>query len=1415
MPSMGVTGLWQILQPCARPIKIETLNRKRLAVDASIWIYQFLKAVRDKEGNALRNSHVVGFFRRICKLLFFGIKPVFVFDGGAPALKRQTIMGRKRRREGRREDAVRTAGKLLAVQMQRRAEQEQEAQRRRVESGRARARGEGEGAVEEEEEAVAEEGLVYVDELQMSAQERQQNRRFRKKDAYHLPELDVGLHEMGGPNDPRVMSLEELEQYARQFDTGEGIDVYDFSKIDYDSPFFQSLPASDRYNILNAARLRSRLRMGHSKEQLDSMFPDRMAFSRFQIDRVRERNELTTRLMNINDGDIQYAHAGTNRVAGEKAREYVLVKNDGVEGGWALGVISDEGTKRETAIDLDKPAQLVKEESSEDEADGFEDVPIEGLNRLPKRRKVDDDATGQSIFRQRAAFQRRRGGGARRKPRRPAVQTTRDPDSLFVADETAEEVDGGEDEEEWEDAGLFTKDGEPAAAEDEDEELRRAIAMSLEQDGGAPAAGGDMTEEQVEREDWYQSFQQRAAEEARPIPKGSARAIANILNKRANASAPESRGITSFGVPVPKPDSPVSTHSDEDGMDFQAALAESRQSKRKTTPPLRRQPGTSTQTTASHSDISGPLPFERLDLGSSLLGRKKAAQRAQAVEGGFERAEHAEKEARKVEPLPSWFSGDLEEGIRKQERLEREEREKAREYNERFHFEKRGAFLKRMETGEVIDLEAEDGEGKGEREVIILDDEEGGGTAGVAPELMGVPVDDEVRMGDVAEVARVEPPVPEVESSVRSLQGGTKHGPFELEDSDVEEVAAQPAEDAQRRLPKPAQAAAVPKLSPTARKAAPFMDEEGDEGVEAGAALNVAPPAPVANDDRASAAPLQEHDEDEGDLDWSASEDERPTKKAGITPDAAPAGGVHASPLPTRSAEMEFEDVRGDRPSPAKSPSPAFEDVDMSTPPPPRSPTPRHPSFSDSPSAPAPASGSHLSPGLAPTPLPEDETNEFDDFSDPEEEELLKALTLEAEEHARFASTLNQKSTAQNIAEYEKELKQLRNQQKKDRRDADEVTHIMVQECQQLLRLFGLPYVTAPMEAEAQCAELVRLGLVDGIVTDDSDCFLFGGTRIYKNMFNQAKFVECYLASDLEKEFDLTRDKLIAVAQLLGSDYTEGLPGVGPVTALEILSEFDGDLGAFREWVGGVQLQMIPKEVDAGNAFRKKFRKQAVKILLPPSFPDPRVSLAYERPEVDSDPEAFQWGVPDLEALRSFLMATIGWSAERTDEVLVPVIRDMNRREEEGTQSNITRFFEGGVGVGAAGTVVNGRGGDGFAPRKREQGSKRMGKALGKLAERAKVQRRIGQGLVVDGGEQGVDMSAIENGGLAAADVAEGGVGSASKPRRRKRAPGNANDDASEEEASEFESQPKKKGRKKAAPASKGRKKKSTVLGDD
>ena len=91
---MGVQGLWTLVEPVGRQINVEALGGKRMAVDASIWLVQLLKAMRDQQGEVLRQAHLVGFFRRICKLLFYRIKPVFVFDGATPALKRATTADR-------------------------------------------------------------------------------------------------------------------------------------------------------------------------------------------------------------------------------------------------------------------------------------------------------------------------------------------------------------------------------------------------------------------------------------------------------------------------------------------------------------------------------------------------------------------------------------------------------------------------------------------------------------------------------------------------------------------------------------------------------------------------------------------------------------------------------------------------------------------------------------------------------------------------------------------------------------------------------------------------------------------------------------------------------------------------------------------------------------------------------------------------------------------------------------------------------------------------------------------------------------------------------------------------------------------------------------------------------------------------
>jgi len=63
-----------------------------LCADVSMWLHQSNKGLRDRHGNPLPNAHLVGLFRRICKLLFYHVKPVFVFDGGAPMLKRQALV---------------------------------------------------------------------------------------------------------------------------------------------------------------------------------------------------------------------------------------------------------------------------------------------------------------------------------------------------------------------------------------------------------------------------------------------------------------------------------------------------------------------------------------------------------------------------------------------------------------------------------------------------------------------------------------------------------------------------------------------------------------------------------------------------------------------------------------------------------------------------------------------------------------------------------------------------------------------------------------------------------------------------------------------------------------------------------------------------------------------------------------------------------------------------------------------------------------------------------------------------------------------------------------------------------------------------------------------------------------------------
>lgn len=157
----------------------------------------------------------------------------------------------------------------------------------------------------------------------------------------------------------------------------------------------------------------------------------------------------------------------------------------------------------------------------------------------------------------------------------------------------------------------------------------------------------------------------------------------------------------------------------------------------------------------------------------------------------------------------------------------------------------------------------------------------------------------------------------------------------------------------------------------------------------------------------------------------------------------------------------------------------------------------------------------------------------------PQPEKLNERETL-----SKAADVLREQKSKQELEKIADQLSQERREiatemNKKDRLGVS-ITEQMSMECMELLRLFGVPFIVAPMEAEAQCAYLNEIHLTDGTITDDSDIWLFGGQTVYKNFFDQNKLVMEYKSNNIETLFHLDRRKLIQLSFLVGSDYTQG-----------------------------------------------------------------------------------------------------------------------------------------------------------------------------------------------------------------------------------------------------------------------------------
>lgn len=89
--------------------------------------------------------------------------------------------------------------------------------------------------------------------------------------------------------------------------------------------------------------------------------------------------------------------------------------------------------------------------------------------------------------------------------------------------------------------------------------------------------------------------------------------------------------------------------------------------------------------------------------------------------------------------------------------------------------------------------------------------------------------------------------------------------------------------------------------------------------------------------------------------------------------------------------------------------------------------------------------------------------------------------------------------------------------------------------------------------------------MVDGCITQDGDCFLYGAQTVYRNFTISHQGPTCYSVeqykmSVIEEKLGLSRQKLIALSLLCGCDYNDkGVLGVGKETALKFLEGLEDE----------------------------------------------------------------------------------------------------------------------------------------------------------------------------------------------------------------------------------------------------------------
>ena len=179
-------------------------------------------------------------------------------------------------------------------------------------------------------------------------------------------------------------------------------------------------------------------------------------------------------------------------------------------------------------------------------------------------------------------------------------------------------------------------------------------------------------------------------------------------------------------------------------------------------------------------------------------------------------------------------------------------------------------------------------------------------------------------------------------------------------------------------------------------------------------------------------------------------------------------------------------------------------------------------------------------------------------------------LKIKEQEEREYRKQMAEKKFKEAQEEHDEEL-MLRYSKQSIRLSKD-----MVEESKELIQALGLPVIQAPSEAEAMCAFICERGDVDYVGSSDFDCLLYNTPKLVRNLtVSQRRRVasgayvnvspEVIELKEVLDNLGINQDQLIVLAILVGTDFNEGVPKVGPKTALRLVKQYKNFDTLFKE----------------------------------------------------------------------------------------------------------------------------------------------------------------------------------------------------------------------------------------------------------